>query len=117
MIVARPALAANSPCAVPCNPAGARAPDDGHPADEDAREPDALERRDRARARPGPRRPRPGARVSANASVPRTTSRSVPNRLAMRGKAYIIGTSMAAPTAQAIPTSPGLPPRATIWIE
>ena len=27
------------------------------------------------------------------------------------------GTSMAAPNDQAIPTSPGLPPSATIWIE
>ena len=54
---------------------------------------------------------------SANASAPATTSRSVPKRAPMRGKAYMNGTSTDAPMAQAIPTRPGLPPSATIWIE
>ncbi len=54
---------------------------------------------------------------SAKASVPITTSRSVPTRRPIRGNAYMIGTSMLAPNAQAMPTSPVLPPRATIWIE
>ena len=53
----------------------------------------------------------------ANASEPTTTRRSVPNRPAIRGNANMYGTSMAAPTAHAMPTRPGLPPSATTWME
>ncbi len=54
---------------------------------------------------------------STNEIVPSTSRRSVPNRALSRGKAYINGTSMAAPTAHAIPTSAVSPPSATTWTE
>ena len=40
-----------------------------------------------------------------------------PRRPAIRGNANMYGTSMAAPTAHAMPTRPGLPPSATTWME
>ena len=64
---------------------------------------------------PGQRRQ--AATRRAKTIEPATTIRSVPKRPAIRGKAYMYGTSMAAPNAQAIPTRPGLPPSATTWIE
>ena len=90
--------------------------DDGHAADEHAARSPAFERRDSTRTT-GSADERRQKLAQANASAPATTSRSVPKRAPMRGKAYMNGTSMSAPTAHAIPTSPGLPPRATIWIE
>lgn len=59
----------------------------------------------------------PRSARNANASEPNTTSRSVPTSIAMRGNAYMSGTSMLAPNAHAMPTSPALPPIATTWIE
>ena len=101
----------------PCPQPGrcARA-EDRHAADEDAREADSLERRDGDQHRRVADESRRTARRAKRLSrrPPAVRCRTEP---AIRGKAYMNGTSMLAPNAQATPTSAGLPPSATTWIE
>ncbi len=117
MIVASPALAGNRPWAVPCRPAGARPATTVTPPTNTQANPSPSsgaisDERDRVGGQRGQAGPR-----AANASAPKTSQSLGPNRAAIRGKAYMSGTSMHAPNAQAMPTSPALPPSATIWIE